>query len=154
VIAVLDASAVARLFLRDEADASAVLGVFDAVDRLAASRLVEPEVRAALAAAARAGRLRPAQHRSAVRRLHRILASVDAVELTPAVARSAGDLAERRRLRGADAVHLASALVLGRDDVVLATFDVQLGHAARAEGLRVAPVPPDGPALPRRRSRG
>ena len=62
------------------------------------------------------------------------------VELTASVERHAGVLAREHALRGADAVHLASALVIGDPDLVLAVWDRRLHTAALAAGLRVAPA--------------
>ena len=59
------------------------------------------------------------------------------IELDPALARSAGELAEVHGLRAGDAVQLASAL-LSRAPV-LATWDAELRHAALEAGLAVAP---------------
>ena len=61
------------------------------------------------------------------------------VELTARVAKAAGVLAERRDLRGADAVHLASALEVGVPDLVMAVWDRRLLAGAVAERLSVAP---------------
>jgi len=61
------------------------------------------------------------------------------VELTDRIAGAAGSLAKRWALRGADAVHLASALALGVDNVVLAAWDIRLATGGTAAGLRVVP---------------
>jgi predicted nucleic acid-binding protein len=50
------------------------------------------------------------------------------------LARHAGDLAAEHALRGYDAVHLACALQLRGDDILLATWDDALNAAARATG--------------------
>ena len=50
-----------------------------------------------------------------------------------------GSLGAQLVLKGADAIHLASALAFGRD-LVFTTWDRRLHRAARAEGLRVAPA--------------
>jgi predicted nucleic acid-binding protein len=42
-------------------------------------------------------------------------------------------------LRSLDALHLAAALLLPRDDLLLATWDRRLHAAARAEGLELVP---------------
>jgi uncharacterized protein len=47
-------------------------------------------------------------------------ASIRPVELSADVERSAGEPSVRHRLRGAGAVHLASAMALGADDVTVA----------------------------------
>ena len=62
------------------------------------------------------------------------------VELTREVERDAGRLAREYGLRGADAVHLASARVLGDPELVVAAWDKKLCSSARAAGFRVAPV--------------
>ena len=49
-------------------------------------------------------------------------------------------LAVERELRSLDALHLAAALLLPRNDLVLATWDRRLHAAARAEGLAVLPA--------------
>ena len=48
-----------------------------------------------------------------------------AIELTERVARHAGELARAHALRGADAIHLASALALGDNDVIVAVWDAR-----------------------------
>lgn len=58
------------------------------------------------------------------------------------VHRRVDDLLGRHPLRGADAVHLASAVLVHhvlREHVTFACADVALVNAARAEGLAVAP---------------
>jgi predicted nucleic acid-binding protein len=62
---------------------------------------------------------------------------MDLVEVTEDIARSAGDIAEDHGLRGYDAIHLASVLMFGSDEVLLATWDRDLAMAARTEGLDV-----------------
>ena len=60
------------------------------------------------------------------------------VELSAKVAGRAGDLAERRGLRGFDAIHLASALEVEELTGLMPDFccyDVRLREAASGEGL-------------------
>ncbi len=54
------------------------------------------------------------------------------------LAKHAGDLAEEFKLRGYDAVHLASALAFGAA-TTLVTWDDDLARAALASGCGVAP---------------
>jgi len=54
------------------------------------------------------------------------------------LARHAGSLAADLRLRGSDAVHLASALALGADSTAVVTWDHDLARAARESGCAVA----------------
>lgn len=69
------------------------------------------------------------------------------VGLDPALAATASRLASVHRLRGADAVHLASALTLrreiGRRGFHFVTADHEQAAAGRSEGLRVV-VPRPG----------
>jgi predicted nucleic acid-binding protein len=53
------------------------------------------------------------------------------------LARRAGEHAEELGLRGYDAVHLATALDLGDEDVVMVTWDADLRRAAEEGGLGV-----------------
>lgn len=103
-----------------------------------ASRLTYVEAHAALAARARAsGRGRRLLAR-AKREVESRWADVAVVELDSFVAEVAALAAERHRLRGADAVHLASAAVVG-SGVVMVSRDAALRDAALAAGLDVAP---------------
>jgi predicted nucleic acid-binding protein len=61
------------------------------------------------------------------------------VEIDQQLVEHAAALALRRDLRSLDALHLAAALVLPREDLVLATWDGRLHAAARAEGLALLP---------------
>jgi predicted nucleic acid-binding protein len=62
------------------------------------------------------------------------------VELSAEVERGAGALAATHQLRGADAVHLASALALDVADLTVAVWDRCLHAGATAVGLAVAPA--------------
>jgi predicted nucleic acid-binding protein len=62
------------------------------------------------------------------------------VELTTDVERQAGALAHSRALRGADAVHLASALAIDGHDLLIAVWDRRLHQSAISEHLNVAPA--------------
>lgn len=50
---------------------------------------------------------------------------------------TAGELAEQHGLRGYDAVHLASAIGIGEPELVVATWDQELGAAAVVRGYTV-----------------
>ena len=64
------------------------------------------------------------------------------VDVTIDLATSAGVVAEREALRGYDAVHLATALLVDAD--VFATTDAELCDAALRNGMSVA-NPLEGP---------
>jgi predicted nucleic acid-binding protein len=54
---------------------------------------------------------------------------------------AAAELALHHDLRSLDALHLASALLLGRDDLLMLTWDRRLHAAATSIGLRGLPEP-------------
>jgi predicted nucleic acid-binding protein len=111
--------------------------VFDEPDSELAAELwdrADPETCAALAAAARARRISESTHVSAVAALEDLYAELRVIAIHERLARQAGDLAGQLALRGYDAIHLASALNVEGDDVLLATWDNALSSAARATG--------------------
>lgn len=134
-----DSSAFVKL-LAEEAGSDLAAQLWDGCDAAVASRLAYPEVRAALAAAARNHDLAEADLDDAERAWDRYWASTRPVELTAAVEQRAGQLARTHALRGADAVHLASALAIGDPGLVLAVWDRRLHAGAQAVGLLTAPA--------------
>lgn len=139
MIAYFETSALLKLLLEEEgADQAATL--WASVDVAVAGRLVYPEARAALAAAVRAGRISAPGRDTAVGQLQRRWRQLHIVDLDQGLAEAAGDLAWRHALRGYDAVHLASALAVGRRETLLATWDADLAVAAREAGLAVFPA--------------
>jgi uncharacterized protein len=137
LIVYLETSALVKLFLIEEG-ADEVAAVWNAADARVTSIISYPEARAALARASRERRFRGGAYVEARAQLERRFDQVDLVELLPAVARRAGDLAERHELRGFDAVHVASALATDAGDVVIASWDERVRRAAQAEGLSLA----------------
>lgn len=61
------------------------------------------------------------------------------IEVDQRLVEDAATLAITRELRSMDALHLAAALVLPPDDLLLATWDRRLHAAAEAEGLALTP---------------
>jgi predicted nucleic acid-binding protein len=134
-----DASALVKLVVEEEgSDVAATL--WDGCDAALSSRIAYPEVCAALAAANRNHDLDDDGYATAVRDWEEYWAAVRPVELTRDVERRAGELAVRRALRGADAVHLASAIAVDVADLVVAVWDRRLHAAAAAEQVTVAPA--------------
>jgi predicted nucleic acid-binding protein len=134
-----DSSALVKLVV-DEPGSGLAAELWDGCDAALSSRLADPEVRAALAAA---GRNRDLSRRDLViaqRIWQQIWAEIRPVELTPQVEHLAGALTGRHSLRGADAVHLASALAVEAADLVVAVWDQRLHVGANAEHLGVAPA--------------
>lgn len=62
------------------------------------------------------------------------------VEVDQALVEHAATLAIERGLRSLDALHLAAALLLPGEDLILATWDHRLHSAAEAEGLSLLPA--------------
>jgi predicted nucleic acid-binding protein len=104
----------------------------------AASVLAYPEGRAALGAARRLDRLGEEEHRQALTSFEELYAELTTVGVDQELAARAGGYAEDLKLRGYDAVHLATALELGDEEVVLVTWDRDLARAAERVGLSVA----------------
>jgi predicted nucleic acid-binding protein len=134
-----DSSALVKLVVK-EAGSELAAQLWDGCDAALASRLAYPEVRAALAAAARNHDLDADGLRTAEQSWEEFWAATRPVELTPAVERQAGELAREHALRGADSVHLASALAIGDPDLVIAVWDRRLHAGALATGSSVTPA--------------
>ena len=137
--AYLDSSAVVKLFVDDEDGEQEVRIALHLLDPVSTSRMTYVETRAALAAARRAGRFGSADHAAAQAEFERVWDEWHIVELTPAVALEAGDVAEAFGLRAGDAVQLASARRLQEDDVMVISWDARLRSAAIASGLACYP---------------
>jgi len=134
-----DSSALVKLVV-EEPGSSLVAQLWDGCDAALASRLAYPEVRAALAAAADNHDLSDDDLPAVEQAWQEFWAATRPVELTPAVERHAGELAREHALRGADAVHLASALAIGEPDLIIAVWDRRLHAGALAAGADVAPA--------------
>lgn len=138
-IVYFDASALVKLVVEEDGtDIASQL--WDACDAAVASRLAYPEVRAALAASHRNRELSAEDLASAEADWEEYWQAVRPVELTRQVEQHAGGLARDHALRGADAIHLASALAVGTEDIVVAVWDRRLRAGANAVGLRLAPA--------------
>jgi predicted nucleic acid-binding protein len=134
-----DSSALVKLLL-DEPDRDVAIDVWNGCDLAVASRLAYAEVCAALAAAHRNHVLDEHDFRRTWRLWQKRWATTSAVELSSGVEVRAGELAARHALRGADAVHLASAVAVADSDCTMAVWDRRLHAGARAEGLAVVPA--------------
>jgi len=138
-IVYFDSSALVKLVL-DETGSDVAAALWNACDAALSSRLAYPEVCAALAAAGRNHDLTESEASAAADEWEVFWSSMRPIELSAGVERVAGELAVLHRLRGADAVHLASALALGSPEVTVAAWDRRLHAGAAAVGLPVAPA--------------
>ena len=137
-IVYFDSSAFLKLLIEEDgSDLAAAL--WDGCDAAVSSRLANPEVRAALAAAGRARRLDSADQRRAEVAWEDFWAATRTVELTELVTTHAGQLASQHALRGADAVHLASLLAVGAEETLFAVWDQRLRAGAQSAGVHIAP---------------
>jgi predicted nucleic acid-binding protein len=134
-----DSSALVKLVVEEDGS-DLVAELWDNCDAALSSRLAYPEVRAALAASARNRDLGDEDLLTAEQAWEEFWAATRPVDLTPAVERQAGQLARSHALRGAGAVHMASALAINDPDLVVAVWDRRLHVGALAAGLRVAPA--------------
>lgn len=134
-----DSSALVKLVVEEDGSDLAA-DMWDGCDAALSSRLAYPEVRAALAVARRNHDLDEDDLATAEHAWEEYWASTRPVELSPALAHHAGELTRRHGLRGADAVHLASALAIGDPQLIVAVWDERLHAGVRASQVRVAPV--------------
>lgn len=138
-VAYFDSSAFVKLLIEEDGSDLAA-AVWDGCDAAVSSRFAYPEVCAALASASRERRLIAAAERQAEEAWDGYWAATRPVELTDAVTADAGQLARQHALRGADAVHLASALAVGAEGLIFAVWDQRLRAAAAAAGFALAPA--------------
>ncbi len=137
MILYLDTSALVKLYVRERGTAAVGRSVREA-RHVATSRVSYPEAQSALARCARQRSLGLEGLRRAVSALETDMGSLVVVELDEGISRRAGELAERHGLRGFDAIHVASAIELGRmisSPVAFLTFDARQAGAAEREGL-------------------
>jgi uncharacterized protein len=137
VIAYFDTSALIPLLV-DEPGSDRAARLWDAADNVVAVRLIYAEARAALAQAARTGRLATADLTTAIDGLEGLYASLDLLEVDEHLVRRAGELAQHHALRSYDAIHLAAAERVRDDATVLVAGDRGLCTAAGALGMAVA----------------
>ena len=122
----LDASAAVKL-LRPEPETPALRAVLAAIAGHVSSELLEIELRCV---ARREG------DGELIQRAERICAAVDLLPYTPAIRARAGEAFDPPQ-RALDALHLATALDLRLEALVLVTYDGRQAEGGRAAGLDV-----------------
>ena len=131
----LDTSSLVKLYVA-ESGSDAVRRLVDAASVVATSTSAYAEARAALARRRRERALRPKAFASAKNTFEAEWPDYFTVEVTSALCRQAGELAERYRLRAYDSVHLAAFAEVAREagvrDTRFSSFDHTLNRAARA----------------------
>jgi predicted nucleic acid-binding protein len=141
LIVFFDTSALLKRYVA-EADSEAVAALWKNAATIAASHILYAE---AVAAFARRRRELPATADAldqAQQAFRQDWPTIHRVAVDDAIDRRVDDLLTRHTLRGADAIHLASALLVRdalQQPVTFACADTKLIAAARAEGLVVEP---------------
>jgi predicted nucleic acid-binding protein len=125
----LDASALVKRYVEEEGS-ELVLSAMEDAEAWAMCRIGYVETVRAVALAG---------GRKAVKRVEGDWLSFDVVEVDSALAQHAAMLTLSAELRSLDALHLAAALVLPSEDLIIATWDVRLHRAALAQGLKTLP---------------
>ena len=141
MIAYFDTSGVIPLLVAEPGSVPAER-VWEEAEHVVSVRLVYAEARAALAQAARAGRLDADDHVVAAAELDALYRQLDLIEIDDRLVRRAGALAEQHALRGYDAVHLAGVERLIDEDLVLVAGDQALCDAGRSLGLAITDTSP------------
>ena len=140
MIAYLDSSALVKMVV-PEAGTEFVRRAWNRASERAASMLGYTDLRAATAAARRAGRIPAADLPHVPGHIEHLWSRLAIVSLDERLVRDAGALAERHGLRALDAIHLASAQRIASGPTAFVAFDARLREAAAAEGLIVLPEP-------------
>lgn len=135
MILYLDTSSLVKLYV-DEPGTPEVHALVRDADVVATSVLAYPEARATFARRRRERLATAAEHRAVVDQFDADWRTLVAITFSDALAIEAGRLADRHGIRGGDAIHLASFVVLvaGAEDdrVVFSSGDERLSRAARA----------------------
>jgi predicted nucleic acid-binding protein len=137
VILYYDTSALVKLMIAEQGSELA-RKLWSSSYAAASSILAYAEGRAALAAALRTGRLRRQDFEHSLETFEGMYEALLSIEIDEDLVRAAGRHATDLGLRGYDAVHLATALDLGDEEVVFVTWDEDLRRAASSVGLGTA----------------
>jgi predicted nucleic acid-binding protein len=138
MILYLETSNLVKLYVRESNSGDVAKLVTDA-EAVATSIIAYAEARAAFARKLQEKGISDEDHKRIKNDLDRDWENIFVIKLTDAVVRSAGDLAEKRSLRGFDALHLASALELLKAvplPVLFSSSDARLMESAKEEGLQ------------------
>ena len=111
MIVYLDTSALIKLYVKEEGSAL-VLKMLKSADLIATSKVAYVEARAAMARLWREGLLKEQTYQLVKESFQQDWNNYLLVELSDTVINMGGELTEKYKLRGFDAIHLASALLL------------------------------------------
>ena len=138
MILYLETSNLVKLYVQEE-DSGEIARLVSDSEAVATSIIAYAEARAAFARKLREKGISDEDHKGIKNDLDRDWENIFVIKLSDAVVRSAGDLAEKRSLRGFDALHLASALELQKAvplPVLFSSSDAWLRESAKEEGLQ------------------
>lgn len=138
MILYLEASNLVKLYV-EEPDSAEIAKLVSDSEAVATSIIAYAEARAAFARKFREKGISEQDHARIKKDLDSDWESIFVIKLSDFVVRSAGDLAEKRSLRGFDALHLASALELRNAvslPVLFCSSDARLVDSAKKEGLQ------------------
>ena len=138
MILYLDTSALVKLYIEEQGSPE-VRAMVKKARIVSTSRVAYVEARAGIARKYRGGELSQEEHVQVIKDLKQDWDNYFIVEVSESMAKLGGELTSRHPLRGFDAIHLASALLLRnrtRLEVSFSCFDERLRAAAEAEGLR------------------
>ena len=139
MILYLDTSALIKLYVYEAGSDEVKIRVQDA-QIVSTSRVAYVEARAGVARKHRVGELTEEEYRRILEDLEGDWENYFVIEVSEDVTQLGGDLVDKYPLRGFDAIHLASGLLLKRRTrlhVSFFCFDERLQGAARAEGLAI-----------------
>ena len=129
-----------KLYVREDGS-DEMKASFDRARVVATSQVAYPEACAAFAKKHMQGDFTDELYRAVINNLQQDWGAYFALDVSWAVAKLAGELAGQHRLRGFDAIHLASAVTIKtrlRSTVTFCSSDRKLEDAAHAESLHVA----------------
>jgi len=145
----LDTSALIKLYI-EEPQSEQVVQAVRRADAIVTSALAYPETRATLARAKRERRLSQTDYQQALAKFLEDWEQTGIIAAHDAIMTTAGTLAEQHALRGADAVHLASALSIANafssapHSFCFLAFDRPLVRGAQREHLAMYPLSTTG----------
>jgi predicted nucleic acid-binding protein len=139
VIAYFDSSSIVKWFF-DEAFSDLARDVRDKANIALTSLIAFPEVLSAFNRAFREGRCSKSQMQVVRKEFVRVWSDFQWIRINEELVLQADELVFTNSLKGFDAVHLASALLLKEDETVtvfFSCFDKNLNHAARERGFLI-----------------
>ena len=140
MIVYADTSALAKLFLEEDGSGEMRVIAHEA-EATATVSVAYVELRAAVAAAIRNGRVRSALRDSLTNELERVWNELAVVAIDSSLLQRAGNLAEQMRLRACDAIHVTALQEWGKPgEITFACWDGDLRDAARSLGYPLFPA--------------